>query len=97
MTCRIADLRNKDVINIANGARLGCVCDAEFDTDSSRLTGLIIYGRPRWFGLLGREDDLVITWDDINIIGEDSILVHCPDDIRIDRPAGFIDSILGLK
>ena len=29
------------------------------------------------FGLLGREDDCIIDWGDIEVIGEDSILVNC--------------------
>ncbi|MCL2486886.1 MAG: YlmC/YmxH family sporulation protein [Oscillospiraceae bacterium] len=95
MTCRIADLRNKDVINSVDGTRLGCVCDAEFNTDSSRLTGLIIYGRPRWFGLFGRWDDLIVTWEDIDVIGEDSILVHRAREIpAAPRQYGFIEKFL---
>lgn len=77
MNCRIVDLRNKEVISIKNGARLGYVGDVEVDTCDARLVSLIIYGRPRLFGLLGREDDCVIDWSDIAVIGEDSILVNC--------------------
>ena len=77
MNCRIADLRNKEVINIKNGARLGYVSDVEVDTCDARLVAIVIYGRPRFFGLLGRDDDCIIDWCDIEIIGEDSILVNC--------------------
>ena len=77
MNCRIVDLRNKEVINIKNGARLGCVSDVEVDTCDAKLVAIVIYGRPRLFGLLGREDDCIIDWCDIEIIGEDSILVNC--------------------
>ena len=62
MNCRIVDLRNKEVINIKNGARLGYVSDVEVDTCDARLVAIIIYGRARFFGLLGREDDCVIDW-----------------------------------
>ena len=77
MNCRIVDLRNKEVINIKNGARLGYVSDVEVDTCDARLVAIVIYGRARLFGLLGREDDCIIDWCDIEIIGEDSILVKC--------------------
>ncbi len=77
MNCRIVDLRNKEVINIKNGARLGYVSDVEVDTCDARLVAIVIYGRPRFFGLLGREDDCIIDWGDIEVIGEDSILVNC--------------------
>lgn len=77
MNCRIVDLRNKEVICIKNGARLGYVSDVEVDTCDARLVSIIIYGKPRLFGLLGHEDDCVIDWCDIEVIGEDSILVSC--------------------
>lgn len=77
MICRLADLRNKEVINIKDGMRLGCVCDAELDTCTAKLLSIIVYGRPRWFGLLGREEDIIIKWCDIEVIGEDTILVSC--------------------
>jgi YlmC/YmxH family sporulation protein len=70
-------MRNKDVVNIKNGIRLGYVCDVEVDTASARLVAIVIYGRPKCFGLLGREEDIVIPWCDIVVIGEDTILVNC--------------------
>ena len=73
---RMEDLRRKDVINLYNGGYLGRICDLEFDPDDASLKELIIYGRLRWFGLLGREDDIVIRWQDVEVIGDDSILVR---------------------
>ncbi len=75
MRCRIVEMRNKEVINVKTGVRLGCVSDVEIDTKDAKLTAIIIYGKLRWCGLLGREDDLIIRWEDIEIIGEDTILV----------------------
>ena len=75
MKCSIADMRNKEVINVKTGVRLGCVSDVEIDTKDAKLLAIVIYGRLRWCGLLGREDDIIIKWDDIEIIGEDTILV----------------------
>ena len=40
------------------------------------ISALIIYGRWRWFGLLGRKKDIIIRWNDIQLIGEDTILVN---------------------
>ena len=36
---------------------------------------LIVYGRPRLFGLFGKSDDYYIPWEKIRLIGEDAILV----------------------
>lgn len=79
MSCRIIDMRHKEVINIKNGARLGCVCDVEIDTKTAKLIAIVIYGRLRCFGLFGREDDIIIKWEDIKVIGDDTILVNYND------------------
>lgn len=77
--CRITDMRHKEVINSKNGCRLGYADDVEIDTHSARLVSVIIFGRPKLFGLLGHEDDIVIRWENIELIGEDTILVkNCP-------------------
>lgn len=77
MSCRIAELRHKEVINQSDGMRLGFVDDVEVDTRNACLVSIIIYGRPKLFGLLGRCDDTVIPWGSIHLIGEDTILVSC--------------------
>lgn len=76
MICRLADFKRREVISLQNGARLGYVGDVELDTEGACLSALIVYGRPRLLGLLGREDDLVIRWEDIQVIGEETILVR---------------------
>lgn len=68
-------MRNKEVINIKDGTRIGCVDDIEVDTSCAKLVSIIVFGRLKFFGLLGREDDIVIKWCDIEVIGEDTILV----------------------
>lgn len=79
LVCSLGDLRNKEVINIKNGAKLGYVDDVEINTKNASVLALIVYGRARLFGLFGREDDLVIKCDDIELIGEDTILVSFDD------------------
>lgn len=73
--CRIADLRHKEVVNIKDGTCLGCVNDVEVDTSCAKLVAIVIYGRLKCFGLLGRHDDIIIRWEDIEVVGEDTILV----------------------
>ena len=75
MNCRVVDLRYRDVINIKDGCRLGCVNDIEIDTCSARVICIVVYGRPKCFGLFGREDDIIIPWESIEVIGEDTVLV----------------------
>ena len=77
MRCRVAEMKNKEVIHVKNGMRLGCVNDILLDTKDAKILGIIIFGRLRCFGILGREEDLFIKWDDIKVIGDDTILVGC--------------------
>ena len=62
MTCRMDALRDKEVINVKDGGRIGFVSDVEVDTKEARLTAVVVYGRLRLFGLFGREPDFVIPW-----------------------------------
>ncbi len=76
MNCKLIDLRNKEVINVNDGTRLGYVCDVEINTDQAKVLSVIIYGRPRVFGLFGKGEDLVIPWELVQTIGDDTILVR---------------------
>ena len=75
MKCRIDELKNKQVVRVKDGYVIGYVSDIELDTASGRLESIIIFGRMRFFGLLGREEDIIIPWSDIQVIGEETILV----------------------
>jgi len=66
MNCCITELRCKEVINKANGCRIGLVSDIEVDSCCGRVVAIIVYGRP---------ERIRICWEDIDVIGEDTILV----------------------
>ena len=76
MTERIAELKDRQVVSVSDGMVLGMVGDIELDTESGRLTAIVIYGKQKAFGILGREDDLVIPWSEIEVIGSETILVR---------------------
>lgn len=84
----IEELSCKDVINLRDGSRLGNVCDVQIDICSGCVKALIIFGRPRFFGLFGRDEDLLIPWENIDKIGEDTILVDCEPCCGPVRPRG---------
>ena len=77
MRCRITDIKNREVIHVRTGARLGYVNDFEVETNSATLLGIIIFGRLKCFGFFGREEDRIIRLDEIKVIGQDTILVDC--------------------
>ena len=75
MKCSISSLCDKDVISIESGRNVGTVSDVEFDTCTGCITALIICGKQGFFSLVGKTEDIRINWSDIEVIGNDSILV----------------------
>ena len=75
MSQRFSEFRKKEVIHICEGSRLGCADDLIFETGTGQICAIIVPGKARFFGLFGREDDIVIPWECIRRIGDDIILV----------------------
>ncbi len=90
MYCRITELHNKEVINVCDGTRLGCVDDVEVDTHTAQLTAIVLHGRPKLLGIMGCEEDTVIPWKEIEVIGEETILVNRPQEAGGGRPHGGV-------
>lgn len=82
MDCRLTELRYKELIDIRDGTRYGCVGDVELDTATGQVRALVVYGRLRLFGLLGREEDVVFPWSSVKRFGEDIILVETDPAVR---------------
>ena len=76
MESRIAQLRYKEVISMEDGSRFWYEGDLEIDLERGQVTALVVPGRRRLFGLLGREKDRRIPWDSVQRFGEDIILVR---------------------
>ena len=76
MLCRVSELRYKEMINVTDGSRYGYVGDAEVDLETGQVRALVVPGRLRLFGLLGREEDTVVPWEAVRRIGADIILVQ---------------------
>lgn len=76
MFWKISDLRNKQIVCVKNGCVLGYPSDVEFSCPEGQAESLVIAGRPRFFGLFGREDDIIIPWKEIEVIGQETILVN---------------------
>ena len=72
---KASDFRQKEVINIYDGKRLGYVCDVDIDMEKGVLKAIIIPGSGKVLGLFGGDDDYVIPWERIKTIGDDIILV----------------------
>ena len=72
----IRELCEKEVVQLEQGMCLGRADDLELNPATAQLQSLILLGRPRLFGLLGRDESLTIPWQEIETIGTDAVLVH---------------------
>ena len=85
MECRVSELRYKEIINVSDGSRYGWVGDVEVDLDSGQVRALVVPGRLRLFGLLGREEDRGFPWEAVRRFGADTILVETPPLSRLGK------------
>ena len=75
MQITLEEMRRKEVINMPDGCCFGYADDVVIDTETREAKAIIIRGEARFFGLFGREEDILINWKEIETIGMDTILV----------------------
>ena len=73
---RACDLRQKEVINVSDGTRLGFIYDVEINFEKGTIEAIIVPGQGRFLGMFGKDNDYVIPWDNIIRIGDDIVLVE---------------------
>lgn len=97
MTGRFMDFRKKEIISVTNGVKIGYVDDVVFDTQTAQVLSVVVYGRARFFGLFGREEDILIPWEDIEVVGEDTVLVKNEDAFLPKKTAraSYFDKLFG--
>ncbi len=78
MRLRASELRSKDVVNTADGRKLGALYDLDIDLESGRVRALVLPVGARPFSFWSRERDVEILWESIVKIGVDVILVEIP-------------------
>lgn len=72
---KLSEMREKEVINIRDGAKIGLIYDFEIDLQNGRVTAIVIPGPGKILGIFGKNNDLIVQWNDIIRIGTDAILV----------------------
>ncbi len=72
---RMYNFRQKEVININDGKRLGYITDLLLDEQEGKLEAIIILREGKKLGFFGKESEYVIDWDKIKKMGNDIILV----------------------
>lgn len=81
MKATFGEFKEKEIINIKSGEKIGFVDDVLFDTETERVCALIVFAHWRLFSFFKRSEDIKIPWEDIEIIGEDTILVKSTPEI----------------
>lgn len=78
-------LCEKDIISITTGQKIGRADDIEFNEKTAVVKNLVVFGRPKLFGLLGRGKDIRISWTDVLTVGQDVILINTNDIIQSEK------------
>ena len=74
---RALTFKQKEVINLIDGRRLGYVQDVEADFSTGEITAIVVPGTSKMFSI-GNKGDITIPWNKIKKIGDDIILVEIP-------------------
>ena len=72
---KISELKQREVISISDGRRLGVVYDVEIDMEKGKIDAIVMPGTGRILGLFSKESDIVVNWENIKKIGTDVILI----------------------
>ena len=73
---RLCDLKQKEVINICDGQRIGFITDLDFELCNGCITHVIVPGPCKVFGLFGREEEYIIPAECVKQIGADVVLIE---------------------
>ncbi|RLQ95819.1 YlmC/YmxH family sporulation protein [Falsibacillus albus] len=76
---RISEFQIKDVVNISDGKKLGNIADIEINLDTGKIEAIVIGTGGKLLGFFGKEEDVVVPWNNIVKIGTDVILVRFKD------------------
>ena len=67
------DLRNKEIINLTDGSKMGHIVDVIFNSDSGKVIGIVAPGEKKIFKKSG---ELFIPLEKVRRIGDDVILIR---------------------
>lgn len=76
---KVTEFQVKDVVNVADGKRLGNIEDIEINLNTGKIEAVVIGSSGKVLGFFGKDDEVVIPWRNILKIGEDVILVRYKD------------------
>ena len=67
------ELKSKEIINLADGKKLGHVVDVLFDSVNGRVSGIVVPGEKRIFR---KNEEIFIPLEKVRKIGDDVVLIR---------------------
>ena len=67
------DLRNREVVNLCDGSKMGHIIDIVFNSDSGKVVGVMVPGEKKIFKKSG---ELFIPLEKVRRIGDDVVLIR---------------------
>ena len=83
MELSFLDLKEREIINVFDGKKLGRIIDIVFNNESGIVRGIVVPGDKKLFH---RADDVFIPLDKIKRIGNDVILVGLQREEHFEQP-----------
>lgn len=74
-------IKDKEVVNIHNGRKMGIVNDVEIDFEKGKILSIVILGSNKFSNLFGKSGDIIIPWLNVKKVGNDVIIVDINDEI----------------
>lgn len=72
MEISFVDIREKEVVNIYDGKKLGHVIDIIFDRQTGKVTGVVVPGIKKF---MRKTEDIFVPIENLKKIGEDVLLI----------------------
>lgn len=76
---KASELRQKEIISLSEGKRLGFASDIEINIETGYIEAIVLPSQSRFLGFFSKENDIVISWNKIKKIGADIILIEIND------------------
>lgn len=73
---KASELREKEIINVVDGSKLGLISDIEIDLAEAKIKAILMPKPGGIMSLFTKSSDIIIEWKDIVRIGREVILVN---------------------
>ena len=83
MEVSFTELKEKEIVNVSDGKKLGRIIDILFDNLSGSVRGIVVPGEKKVFR---KSDDIFIPLERLKKIGDDVILVN----LQVNAPANYM-------